>query len=201
MQGSRLDERRFSLPAGAEVPQDAREVALPPQGHLGGGHLQREEVAVLAPAQGLNVAFACQGLIARLERLKGTHDLVLVEFGDQGTQALADKFGSVVAEHPLGGGVDLLDHAAVGLDGDDAIAHRLEYGIDERQAVSEGPLGGIVLGDIAEDQHCPDNLAFMIPNGAAAIGDGDLGTIPGDQQGVVGQPLDSSVVKGRNDGG
>ena len=170
-------------------------MALVAEPHLGHCDLEREEPAVLAPPHDLATEAGRPRLVAGPVVFEGAIPLAVVELGDQSAEILADEFRGSVAEHPAGRRINRFQGATVGLDGDDAIRYGVEDGLDQRGAVPPRPLGGMFRGYVAEDQHGADHLSVAVTDRGAAVGDGTFAAFPGDQNGVVGQPLHRAVVQ------
>ena len=111
-------------------------------------------------------------------------------------KCLPDEFRGGITEHLLRGRIDRLDDAAAGVEGDDAVHHGIENRLDQRGAVAQCLLRSIFLGDIAEHQHGAHHLAVAVADRRAAVGDGALAAVAGDQDGVVGQALDRAMGQG-----
>ena len=117
---------------------------------------------------------------------------------------MSDEFFGGIAKHSLGGRVDRLDDAAVGMEGDDAILHGIQNRLDQRGTVTQGLLRRIFPGDIAEHQHGADHLTVAVANRCATVGNIALAAIACNQHGVVGQALYRALRQGfhdRNSGG
>ena len=110
-------------------------------------------------------------------------------FGDEDLDGLPEEFVPVVAEHPLGLGVDQLD-PAVRPDDDHGVGGRLQQRPEpllDPAALGHLPEGGQdeqALGRLDEDQiHVESNLASVLPPS------GQLETGPGELLGQLGQVL------------
>jgi hypothetical protein len=126
LQGARLQQSRFGLLARGNIAQDAGEVTLTTQPHFAGRNLQRKEAAILAPADHLASPPDGARGIARQVIFQGCLLLTSGQLGYQHAEVLPDEVGCAVAEHLLGGRVDGLDDAAMGMQGDDAVDHGIE---------------------------------------------------------------------------
>ena len=95
-----------------------------------------------------------------------------------------------VTEHPLGPLVPI---------GNDPIQVLADNGVVRRfdnRSQSAGPqFRGVMLGDVPENQHHAGQLAAGVANGSCAIEDGPFGTIFRDQNSVVGQADDNTLLK------
>ena len=194
-----LQQRLFRLLARGDITQNAGEVALAAQPHFAYRYLQRENAAILAPAGDFASEADGARLFARAVILERTIALVLIKLGDQQAEVLADEFCGGIAKHPLGGRVDGLDDAAVGMEGDDAVHHGIEDGLDQGGTVAQGLLRRIFAGDIAEHQHGADHLTVPVANRRATVGNIALAAIAGNQYGVVGQALYRALRQGFHD--
>ena len=85
------------------------------------------------------------------------------------------------------------------MEGDNAVHHGIEDGLDQGGTVAQGLLRCIFAGDIAEHQHGADHLTVAVANRRATVGDIALAAIAGDQYGVVGQALDRAMRQGLHD--
>lgn len=89
--------------------------------------------------------------VARAEILERA--LVPIQLGDQRAEAFPGEFRGAVAEHQLRGGVDRLDQAAVGVQGDDAVRDGIEYRLDQRGIVAQALLHRIFFRNWLILQH------------------------------------------------
>ena len=133
-----------------------------------------------------------------LPAAKPRQDLVLLVLplrrDDQGDRPAYGLLGGV-AEEPLGPGVPCPDHALERL-ADDRVLGRLDDGRQARLGFLRPP----ALGDVAEDQDRPAPGPGLVPHRRGAVVDGPFGPVPGDEDGVVGQPHDRALPQGPEGG-
>ncbi len=109
------------------------------------------------------------------------------------------QFRGGIAEHLLNSRVNGLHDAAVGMQGDDAIGHGIENGLDQGSTVAQGLLCCIFAGNITEHQDRPDHLIVAVTNRCATVGNITLAAVAGNEYGVVGQALYRALRQGFQD--
>ena len=172
----------------ADITQDSGEVALAAQQHLADRDFQRKLAAILALSNDFASEAGGARRVACAVIIKGTVALVFIELGYQDIEVFSDDVCGSIAKHLLGGRVDGRYHATIGMQGDNAIHHRIENCLDQRGAIAHGLLRGIFHSDIAKHQHRAHHLTIAVANWCTTVGDGALAAITGDQYGVIGQP-------------
>ena len=199
MQGTCFDQRAFSLLAGGDIAQNRGKVALATQPHFTRGDLERKAAAVLAAADHFAAQATGQGDQLGRELLARPLALVGLEFGNEPAEVLAAQLRGRIAKHQFDGRVDGFDDPAGGMEGDDAVHHGVEDGLDEFGTIAQGLLHGIFLGDIAKHQHRPDHLAVAVADRRATVGNITLAAIAANDYRVVGQPLNRAMRQGIHD--
>ena len=109
---------------------------------------------------------------------------------------MADEFSRGVAKHLLGGQVGTLDQAAGGLEGNDPIHHGIKNRLDQSRTVAQSLLCGVFDRDIAEHQHRPHHLPGAVANRCTTVGNRTFLPTAGNQDGVVGEPLNGAARQG-----
>ena len=150
LQGSGFAQRFFGLLAGTDIAQDAGEVKLTAQRHLAGGDFEGEEAAVLAKTHNLAALAQGAGLRARTVMFQRHMGLLLVQLGHEKAEGLASQLCGAVAKHFLNGGIGGFHGAAQCVQRDNAVAHRIQYGLHPRCAVAQGLLGCVFSRHIAK---------------------------------------------------
>ena len=185
----------FNLEAFAHghIAQHAGEVTLASQPHFGGRDFQREGAAILAPADGRTPLAGGARLVARAVVFERTVALVAAELGHQQAERLRRELFRGIAEHARDRRVDGLDDAAGRAQGDDAVGHSVEDGLDQRGVVAHHRLQLMFPRHVAEHQHRADHQCIAVANRRATVGDGAFAAVARDQQRVVGHRLTAAV--------
>ena len=199
LQGPRLERRALRQPAQADIAHARREVPLATQHHFADRDLDRDQVAVLATAHDLPSEALRSRLIARRVILERILALVLVELRDEQAEVASHHFRGAVAEDALRRRVHGCDQAAAGMEGDDAVGRGIQDRGDQRAAVLQGLLRGVLRGDIAKDQHGTDHRAVEVADRCATVGDVALTPVARHQYRVVGEALDRAMRQGVHD--
>ena len=82
------------------------------------------------------------------------------------------------------------------MEGDDAVHHGIEDGLELRGTVAQRLLDGIFIGDIAKNQDGAHHLTVAVANRCATVGNRRFNAIAGNQYRVVGQTLYSAMRQG-----
>ena len=161
--------------------------------HFAYRHLDGKSAAILAPAGNFTPEAFCLCVTTHAVVLERIFALAGIHLGYQQAKVLSNQFRRRIAEHALHRRVEGLNQAAVGVNGDNAIHHRVENGLDQRIAVTQGVLCGVLFGDIAEHQHGTHHLSVTIANRCTAIGDRTFASVSGNQDRVVGEALSGAI--------
>ena len=163
------------------------------QQHFAYRHLDGESAAILAPAGNLAPEAFCLCVATHAVVLEGIFALAGFDLGNQQAQVPTNQFRRRIAKHALHCRVESLDQATAGVNGDNAIHHRIENGLHQHIAVSQGALRGILIGDITEHQHGTHHLTIAIANRCTAIGDRTFAPVSGNQDRVIGEALSGAI--------
>ena len=106
---------------------------------------------------------------------------------------LAHGFLGRIPEDAFGGAIPQ-GNATLWVDHDDGVLSRVHDAGKLLLALSHLHFRPALFGLVAEDQHRAGDLALLVPDGRAAIGDGALGAVAGQQQRVVGEVHDHPIV-------
>src|SRR6478672_5637039 len=64
--------------------------------------------------------------------------------------------------------------------------------------IAECLIGSFQRSDVAEDEYAPNDIAVCIADRCSGIVNRALNSVPGDEDRMVGQPDDTSVLQGSN---
>lgn len=99
------------------------------------------------------------------------------------------------AVHPLEGGVHV-DEPPVRVEDHEPLVDALQDGRRPPLLFPQRPLRPLLLGDVADHQHGPDDLSPRAPDGGRGVVERALGPTPGDEDGVVRQADDDALLQG-----
>ena len=105
----------------------------------------------------------------------------------------------MVTKHGFNGRIDGLNDAAIGVEGDDAVHHGIQNGLDQGSTVACCLLHGIFCGHVAKYQHSTDHFTIMAPDGGATVGNVVFVAIAGQQYGVIGKALHRAMQQSIHD--
>ncbi|MBV5277062.1 hypothetical protein JZU56_04470, partial [bacterium] len=94
---------------------------------------------------------------------------------------MSTEFCAAIAKHLLGSRVNRLNDAAAGMEGNNAVHHRIQDRLDQRGIVADRLLRSIFIGHIAEHQYGTDHLTVAVTNRCATVGDGRLAAVACDE--------------------
>ncbi|OWK34376.1 hypothetical protein FRUB_10347 [Fimbriiglobus ruber] len=108
--------------------------------------------------------------------------LVVPEFKEELALGLRRSYAKRLVKRPVGG-----LHPQPRVEDHEGLADRLDDRFGERQRVLHPLHGPLAFADVAEDHDRPDDGARGIPDRGGPVVDAQLGPIPGEQDGVIGQ--------------
>ena len=133
------------------------------------------------------------GFLARLQPCSYTR---FGHVNKERAEILRVQISSGKAKHVLSGRVDLLNAAIFCMQGNNAIRHRVQNGLNQRCAIAEFLQHRMVFRYIPKHQHRTNHLRIAVQNWRAAISNIALDAIARNQQGMVRQALDGAVRQG-----